>query len=526
MRQSTVISVLSAVAGVVQGAAVKRRAAIACSDIPAPDVPGAEIISITATEQLDVSGPFVNETIASIGLLEGINICAVDIVLTHPGLNDRIGFSIWLPLEGWNNRFLATGGGGFQSGYPGTVGLGLPVTQGFAAGMTDAGNLTDPSGVPLEDIVVGPGQLDTARLASFSFSSLHELAVIGKAVTNSYYGTKSFHSYFSGCSTGGRQGYTLAQEYPTDFDGILAVAPGLYFTDLLTSLGLAQLVERGLGYDLPDCVATAFSQEAVSRCDGLDGVIDGIVSNFDACELDSFSLVGEQVLCGNESATITAADAEIVDAILTGVRSSTGNLIYPGVILGSNYTSLTSSVISVWDFWNRLFIRRDPDYDLSGYTTIEQLIENIATVRAELSGFIAADSPNLGPLRDNGSKLLTWHGLADEVITARATIRYRETVEAVLGGNERVNEFYRVFLAPGVGHCYGGTGAYPADALDALIGWVEDGEAPETLHGRTANGEERILCPYPLVARFDGEGNPEVADSYSCAEDFAPPVKC
>jgi feruloyl esterase len=137
----------------------------------------------------------------------------------------------------------------------------------------------------------------------------------------------------------------------------------------------------------------------------------------------------------------------------------------------------------------------------------------------EFNSVIGTDDPDLSGFRVAGGKMITWQGLADEVITPYGTSAYYEEVEKL---DRDVRSFYRYFEAPGVKHCFnGGSGAAPTDALDALVQWVEKGRAPDVLKASTlpADGKvrSRDLCLYPLVSVYLGKGkDPASAKSYEC----------
>lgn len=319
----------------------------------------------------------------------------------------------------------------------------------------------------------------------------------------------------------------VAQKHPGDFDGIVANAPALYWPSLLVALGWVQFTMRWLNHQVPQCVLNEFSQASVKACDGLDGVIDDVVSNPDACNFDPYSIVGDKANCTPTQVTITDEDAQVVEAIMGGPISSQGTKLWETWHWGTSYTSLASppESLNLWDSWIRIAVNKDADYDINNYRNLSQLVDHFAVSQAEFDGLIVANDPDLSAFRDRGGKLLTWHGMADGIIPANNTVRYRREVEQVMGGNARVDDFYRLFLVPGAGHCNAGNGAYPADALDSLIAWVEEGKAPDTLQGEISDGKgkpaERIMCPYPHVALYDGKGNPRQATSYTCAKEHA-----
>ena len=125
---------------------------------------------------------------------------------------------------------------------------------------------------------------------------------------------------------------------------------------------------------------------------------------------------------------------------------------------------------------------------------------------------------DLRAFKARGGKILVWHGWADGAIMATSSIDYYEGVVKVMGGRKRTEDFFRLFLVPGVHHGGGGPGLTEFDALTALQDWVEKGRAPEKLIAlRSANGvveRSRPVFPYPILARYSGMGNPQQADSF------------
>ena len=503
----------------------KRHAggAIQCSSIPPPEVPGAKVVDFTAKERYNVTGPVRRDELGAIETIAGLDVCNVNVTLSHRGAGDEVSFEVWLPLSGWNGRFQGVGGSGWLAGYHGTRGLGIAVEQGFAAASTDGGNVSDSEGY-LNGDMVSDGVVDMGRLFDFSATALHEIAVVGKAVTASFYGKPAHHSYFTGCSQGGRQGYELAQRYPGDFDGILANAPAIQWPGLFLALGWGEFVMRWKGHSPSMCVYEGFRKASVKACDGLDGVLDGVISNDEACRFDPYTLVGHEVECEGETETVAAEDAEVLELIHQGPRSAQGTQLWKPFPWGITYNAVVlvgPDWSAMWNDWYRFFVMKDGDYDVESLDTLEELTDLFATSIAEYAGTIGTDNPDLAGLRDTGHKLLSWHGSADDTIPLEDTIAYRKDVESIMGGNDAVNEFYRFFVAPGVSHCILGDGAYPVDAFEALFEWVEGGSTPEELHGTmlTPKGEtaERKMCPWPLVARYDGESDPNKAGSYHCA---------
>ena len=486
----------------------------ACAAIGSPAVPGARVVSVAGVQRTNAGG------------VSGLVVCDVNITLTHPGENDLVTVEVFLPLTGWNGRFQGVGGGGYVTGY-GPAGIAPAAALGYAAATTDGGH-------PSSDVepvwaLTSDGTINWSLVVDFSSRSLHEIAVVGKAVTADFYGKPAQYNYWNGCSTGGRQGMMEAQKYPGDYNGILAAAPAINWPTLLVAGGWPQIVMNDAGLYPTQCEFSAFTNASIAECDGLDGLVDGIIGNPATCPFEPSQLVGSNINCGGEKLTITPAVADIVRDIWMGPFTPSGNRLWYGTnkgaplsTLGNTTTLANGTTIPVPGFfaasWAQYFLLRDPEFD---YTTVKyaEFEEFFLQSNAEYGWVIGTDNPDLSPFRDLGGKMVTWHGLADPLIPTNNTVDYRERVNTIFGGDSAVDEFWRLFLAPGVNHCGGGLGAVPTDPLAAVVTWVEQGVAPETLPAATnASGTaiEHDLCLYPLISRYSG-GDPASAGSYTCS---------
>jgi hypothetical protein len=487
-----------------------------CS-VTKPVVPGAEVVSVAAAENPGGTFPPFPPGLPPVTDVPAF--CDVTVVLTHPGVNDRVKVNVWLPNKGWNGRFQGTGGGGYAMEFGATL-LGQAVKQGYSAASTDGGhdsNIENPVSWAL-----GPdGHVNRGLLENFASRSLHDMAVVGKAVTAQFYGRAAKYSYFNGCSTGGRQGMMEAQRYPDDYDGINAMAPGINWDRFIPAALWPQIVMRQEHNFPTQCEFAAFQQAATAACDLRDGVGDGVVDLPKACDYNPYRLVGKKIVCDGKEITISRADAEVVRKIWDG----------PGSWYGLNEsTSLSGHALTVpgpdgktvgqpWQLaetWIQYFVKEDPGFDLSTvtYRDFDRLMRQS---QAKFNHIIGTDDPDLSKFRASGGKIVTWHGTDDSIIPYQGTVDYRERVERKLGGASKVDTFYRVFLAPGVDHCFGGPGAFPPDPLSAVVAWVEQGKAPDTLPAQTIDGTaKRNLCRYPLVSLYAGHGDPKSADSYTC----------
>ncbi|MFD9596463.1 DUF6351 family protein [Kitasatospora sp. NPDC059973] len=450
--------------------------------------------------------------------------CDVTITLTHPGQGDHATVRVWLPQQNWNGRLQTVGGSAYAAGDYG-AGLAGAVKGGYAAATTDAG-----VGTYLDTTwaLKADGRADRALLENFASRSEHEAAVVAKEVVAAHYDRAASYSYFNGCSTGGRQGYAEAQKYPADYDGILANAPAVNWDEFEVATLWPQVVMNEAGTFPTACEFKAFTDAAVQACDRLDGAADGLLTDPDACGFDPRRLIGTTVECDGGRLTITAADAEVVRRIWDGPRTASGTKLWSGVPIGADLAGLAGSKVDettgervgtpfpVPAAWVSTWLKKQPAFDLTTLTT-GRFAQLFRQSEAEYDRIIGTDDPDLSGFRKAGGKLLTWHGSADQFIPAAGTVQYRERVEQRMGGAKKVDDFYRVFLAPGASHC--GLLGQGAD-LAALIAWVEHGEAPRTLPATlpTADGRTvtRDLCAYPLVPRYQGHGDTADAADFRC----------
>ncbi len=451
------------------------------------------------------------------------DICRVVAVTTHPPAGDKVRIWIAIPTSNWNGRFLGTGGGGFSGGS--ANGVNPPAALGFAAGATDAGHIGGSASFALD----ARGKLDWQAIRNFAHVGIHEMTFTGKALTEAMYGVAPRYSYFNGCSTGGRQGLMEAQRYPQDYNGIAAAAPAINWTNLMMQSFWGSMLMNAASNPIPSCKLAAATAAAVTACDAIDGVTDGVLEDPRRCTFDPKSLIG---VPAGECGAFTQADADIVRGLWQGPRRPDGRALWYGPTRGSDLNALAASrgtplQPQAFGFsvdWLRYFITQDLQFD---WTTITPAAYQAFWDRSyeQYGNVIGTDDPNLGAFRDRGAKTIIWHGLADSLITAEGTIDYYTRVQQRMGGAKQTSGFARLFLAPGVGHCGGGPGPQPTGVLDALVSWVEDGKAPETLTAtrRDQTGavtRSRPLCQYPLVAKYRGAGSTDDARNFVCSAGF------
>jgi feruloyl esterase len=435
--------------------------------------------------------------------------CRVAVVL-QPSADSHIEMELWMPAEDWNGKFLAVGNGGW-AGSVQTNAIASGLREGYAAASNDTGH-TGPSAS------FAPGHPE--KLIDFGYRAMHEMAVQSKTLIGAFYDRGPELSYYQGCSTGGRQGMMAAQRYPEDFDGIIAGAPVYNVLHLNTSQVALQvdMLRNPETLVQPEKIAL-FADAVVQACDARDGVEDGIISEPRICSFDPAVLT---CTGGDSSACLTPAQAENARSAYMPVTTRTGDLVYPGRSPGFE---------SGWRIptpdrpLNALFADTpryiahgdDPDWDVMSFDLARDLALALGN-----GGFIEAGDPDLSAFRDRGGKLLLYHGWADPGPAPENTINYYEAVTETLGGDQ--DDWMRLFLMPGVGHCGGGVGPSQADFLGALETWRESGAAPDRIIAtRSAGGGgaaemSRPLCPFPQVARYTGTGSTNDAASFTCVQ--------
>ncbi len=444
--------------------------------------------------------------------------CRVTAVTTHPPAGDRIRVFIGLPLTGWNGRFEGVGGGGFSGGNPN--GVLAPVAQGYAAGSTDTGHEGASGSFALDPA----GHLNWLLIRDNAYLGIHEMTVTGKALAEAFYGSAPRHAYFNGCSTGGRQALSEAQRYPADYDGILAGAPAINWTRLHVEQMWGTVVMQAAKHAVAQCKFAAAQAAAVAACDGADGVRDGVIENPRACAFDPGQLVGISAgSCGD----FTEADAAVIRKIWEGPRRRDGSFLWYGLQRGGDFFALSATggdplvprPNPITLEWWRYFLTQDPHWDYTGLTPAlyEQYWDQSVE---EFSSVLATDNPDLSAFRDRGGRLILWHGWSDQLIYPEGTIDYYQRVQKAMGGAEATSQFARLFLAPGVGHCGGGPGPAPDGQFDAVVRWVEEGKAPETLSAVRRNQgaivRSRPLCRFPMTAKYKGTGSTDDAANFVC----------
>jgi feruloyl esterase len=491
-------------------ATASAQAATACRDLALLRLPGTLITMAT-----ELSGEFTLPVIPPApgsppppprdpdepapGPLELPPICRVGGMI-----NPAIRFEVWLPVgDGYNGRFQAVGGGGLAGNisYPA---LATAVQAGFASASTDTGHRSN------DNLWLA----DPQRREDYGHRAIHEMTVKAKAIIDAYYGTGPEYSYFNGCSTGGRQGLMTAQRYPNDYDGIISGAPVNTFTRLhMGQLWTAHATLNAPGAALTPEDFSLVNAEVLRQCDSDDGVEDGMLTDPTTCDFEPRDLV-----CRGRSADSCLAEpkVEALELIYGGaVNPRTGEQIYPGlepggenkqyrnpgwamIMNGETPFVIDIPVLGGMGFENSAWDWRTFDFD-----------RDVELIDAKLANVLNAVNPDLRDFKAQGGKLIIYHGWSDPGVMPQRTIDYYNEIisfaDRATGtdGTAFTDEYVRLYMMPGMGHCRGGVGPDQADFISSIVDWVENDEAPTTIIATKADGSvTRPLCPHPQVATY------------------------
>ena len=449
-------------------------------------------------------------------------------------------FELLLP-ENWNGKFAMGGGGGFGGVVSNTALAFGALQKGYATVGSDTGH----AGHPLD---ASWAYNNLERLVSFGHQAVHRTAVTAKALIRDYYDSGISRSYFTGCSRGGGHGFTEAQRYPEDFDGIVAGSPAYDWTGIAA---LASQINETMYPDpsnLQKAVIGPAEQQLIESsyldmCDALDGIEDGILNDPRQCKFDVGTL-----LCDGEKTASCLSEEQLaaVRVVYGGPRDSQGRPLYFGFPFGGETAAggwsrwLTGGVKYLADlnefqggidagefdtpvepnayfgFGNgimRYLIYNDPEWSYAGFD-----YDNYEKDSARVAETLNATNPNLSAFRERGGKLLIFNGWSDN---AQTSLAFADYYEQVLAHDETAVDDVRLFLMPGVEHCFGGPGPSWVDFLDVIDDWVESGDAPGQvtaywLDETMQPSGSRPVCAYPEAARYDGEGDTRAASSFRC----------
>lgn len=472
-----------------------------------------ELRALTTSEFTVVNAQVVGEGVQQA--------CRVELVIPA-----EIRSEVLLPMR-WNGRLFMQGNGGLAGTPPENSAkrqfAGVAVSHGFATAYTDTGHdrRVDVGGT------FAYKRLD--KLIDYGYRAVHLTNQTARRLIQRFYRKPTRTAYFYGCSTGGRQALMSAQRFPQDFDGIIAGAPANDYSGLKFSQAwrMAALGDEPLDPDeIHDLAGHIYS-----RCDAADGLADGLLSAPQEC---GFSPSEHLPRCGGPDSTDCYTQSEIaaLERYYAPVTLG-GEQVYPGFLPGSEVAGPNG--VTGWipwllnpkgralldalgsDFFRYMaFVVDDPDFNWVDFD-FQTPPDNLAQFRA----IVDAVDPDLRRFKARGGKIISYFGWADPDISPLTAIGYRDAVSAVASD---VDDFYALYMVPGMFHCSGGPGPSDFDVLTPVIDWVERGRVPDAILAKQSGGSDgqgafsRPLCPWPEEAVFDGVGDVNDATSFSCVE--------
>jgi hypothetical protein len=448
--------------------------------------------------------------------------------VSKPTDDSHINFEVWLPVNGWNGKFLSSGEGGFvgvlnytRGGLDG--GLDELLRRGYATASTDTGHVNSD-----EFWAVGHPE----RVRDYAYRSKHLVTIAAKGLIAAFYGKPPDHSYFNSCSNGGRQGLIEMQRYAADYDGVVVGAPWAYQSH--SSAGIVWSAKVLAGAPIPVAKLPAIQAAALARCDKIDGLADGLIEDPRRCNFDPSAML---CTAGDSDTCLTQPQVDAVKKLYAGPSNPrTGEKIFPGWAPGSEggWKNVGTSALPQGYFGNLVFENKKWDFKSFDFD------KDMAAADAKIGAQANANSTDFAAAKARGVKVIMYHGWNDAVLQPAYTPQYYEQIAAANGGADKTQDFMRLFMVPGMQHCYAGPGATSFggvgqqippvrdashDVQTALEAWVEKGTAPTQIVAtkfaddapatRTVKST-RLLCPYPQVSKYKGSGSQTDAANFQC----------
>ena len=524
-----------AVAFVLLFTSVAACAQDACERLAAAKIPNTTITLAQTVAAGAFNGPPAPKSGGELALLyKSLPAFCRVVAEAKPTSDSDIKLEVWLPVSGWNGKLQGIGAGGF-GGSIDNVQLATSLKAGYTATTTDTGH----TGSPI-DSAWAMGHPE--KIIDYGYRGIHEMTRVAKSVIAVYYSKPPHHSYFAGCSGGGREALMEAQRYPEDYDGILAGSPANYWTALVASFAHdAQVLTMDSASFIPPSKIPTIAAAVNAACDSLDGVRDGILNDPRQCHFDPATI---QCKAEDSDKCLTSAQVTALKKLYAGTLDSKGHMVNPGYLPGAEEGQAgwalwitgpapgKSFMVAFASGFFSDFVFGKSDWD---YKTFH-IDADLRAANEKTAQALNATDPDLKPFQARGGKLVLYHGWNDPAITPLNTIDYYESVIQKMGQKD-VDSFVRLYMVPGFQHCFGGPGpdsfgAFydlnfddPQHSVGAsLEQWVEKGAAPSTIIASKFEGQDqthakmtRPLCPYPQAAKYKGSGDPNDAANFECA---------
>jgi pimeloyl-ACP methyl ester carboxylesterase len=454
-----------------------------------------------------------------------------------------VGFELRLP-DDWQNRLLFQGGGGLDGFLAQAIGS-VPVhsstatpalARGYAVVSMDGGHRGRDDASFAHD--------QQARL-DYAYQAIGKVTTQAKRLVAQYYSVAPKHTYFMGCSNGGREAMLAAQRYPLEFDGVVAANAGFHLSraaigeawDTQAFMKVAPKDTQGrpvLAQAFTPADLKLVSDGVLNACDALDGIKDGLINNYTACHFDPKVL---QCKAGKNASCLTSAQVDALHKIFGGAKNSRGDALYSSWPYDAGIDTMG------WRDWKlgdstdatkpnaRNVVLGGPSLGefyttppKPGLSPLSFDFDRDVAAMAQTGALNDATSTYLNTFEARGGKLLIVHGLSDPVFSADDIMHWYDQVrlDTNAGDAAKQSQWSRLFMVPGMTHCGGGSSLDDFDPLAAIEVWVEKGEAPASIlaRGKAFPGKEQPLCPYPQTAQYKG-GDPDSLKSYACVSPVA-----
>jgi pimeloyl-ACP methyl ester carboxylesterase len=442
------------------------------------------------------------------------------------GQSQRIVLRVGLPLNSvdggtggvqgaWNGKVQNLGGGGLVGNVGGVTNA---TNAGYVGSSTDSGHTSAEN--PNFAVIQDTHQLNYGKLDDFLIESLRQQYQWALLLAETYFGMPATRNYWNGCSTGGRQGLSLALNHGDAFDGFLVGAPANYNSRLQVTTLWPWWVNREVaGNSLTTGQRNAANAAAVASCDAADGVVDGILSDPRKCKFDASANI-----CGEPGAPaapscLTPEQAQAMNMIWDGPRNDSAKRIWFPFGRGANESVSSNSACG--NLGSQCWAHRDTTFSWIGLP-LSQFDDETQLATTLVAPYSDIMSVKLDKAKNKGAKILMWHGGADPLIPWRQAVHYYTDAISEYGGTSKPERglaelmpWFRFFLAPGVGHCGGGVGPQPQNLFNVMVNWVETGVAPDSILA-SGGGRTRPLCRWPQTAIYNGTGDTNDAANFTC----------
>lgn len=446
-------------------------------------------------------------------------------------LSPEIAFEVSLPAK-WNGRFYMIGNGGFAGDALDNPGRVMQRNEalklGFAFAQTNTGH--DSRKEPGASFVMS----NPEKAIDYAYRSVHLTAETTKKITKEYYGKPILHAYWNSCSNGGRQGLLEAQRFPDDFDGIVADSPWIDQTGF--TIGATWNEKAVSAVSLTPSKLALVADKVMAKCDAIDGLKDGLIDDPRKCDFDPMRDVPNCRAGEDSSDCLTPEEAAAIAKVYSGPMSG-GKSLFPGYMPGSEAVVSTLFGGGTGSGWLNVIVSTQPDRKPADFNLAEGTLQYLAPKPPKpdydyrtfdfdhdthlldaWSKLADAKDPDLSKFRKRHGKLLMTYGWADPILQPMMGVNYFE--QALSKNGPDTTEFFRLFMAPGMGHCGGGIGPERRDEMTAVIDWVEKDKAPDSIIASKVMDNRvvrtRPLCPYPQVARYSGQGSIDDAANFRC----------